>query len=96
MRDPKVSDPKASDAEIYGDNEVTEYTHTRTPRWLIWLYIIMPIWAIVWLLLTWNGQLTWLDKNHWFALEQAANTTYPFETPEGLDPADDTPYIHPL
>ncbi len=83
------------EGEIYGDDEVIEYTNTKIPKWLWIFYIGMPLWAILWFWLYWDGSEGLLDRGHWRALEEAAHTTYPFEESQGPDPALDTPYIHP-
>lgn len=47
------------------------------PRWLKWVYIILPIWGLFAFYLYWNGSYGWLDRGYWQQLQQAANTTYP-------------------
>lgn len=71
----------------YSDGEIEEFKATPVPKFLKWVYLILPIWGIVWFWLYWDGSAGWLDKGHWFQLEKAANTTYPFESKEGPDPA---------
>jgi len=71
----------------YSDGEIEEYKGTKVPRFLLFVYLILPIWGIIWFALYWNGATGWIDPGHWFALEKAANTTFPLETQEGPDPA---------
>ena len=58
--------------------EVPPSYEKKVPRWLMWTYIILPIWGIFALYLYWNGSVGWLDRGHWQQLQEAANTTYPF------------------
>jgi hypothetical protein len=83
MRSSKKSDPVIH----YADGEIEEFEGTPVPRFLKWVYLILPIWGIIWFWLYWDGSSGWLDKGTWFKLEEAANTTFPFEPKEGADPA---------
>lgn len=88
--------------EDYAGHEVYEYLDTPVPTWLKWVYVIMPIWGIIWFAFLWDGSTGWMDRGHWEQLEAAANTRMvknPFEpTPKGtygdepptqaLDPKD--------
>jgi len=65
-----------SEMELYGDGSIKS-ADAKVPRWLIWVYILLPIWGVVWTVLYWNGAHGWIDKGYWFELEKAANTTYP-------------------
>ncbi|GAB4226641.1 MAG: hypothetical protein Tsb0021_02830 [Chlamydiales bacterium] len=51
----------------------------KVPRWLIWVYVLLPIWGIITLAIYWNGNRGgWLDRGYWEQLQRSANTTYPF------------------
>lgn len=71
----------------YSDGEIEEFKGTRVPRFLLFVYCILPIWGVFWFIFFWDGSSGWLDRGHWSQLEQAANTTAPFETNQGPDPA---------
>ena len=60
----------------YGDTGI-QSAHAPLPKWLKWLYVILPIWGIFWFYLYWNGSYGWLNRDHWFELQKAANTTFP-------------------
>jgi hypothetical protein len=62
--------------EYYDDPGISTKT-TKVPRWLIWVYILLPIWGLYWLISFWNGSQGWLDRGHWQQLQRAANTTFP-------------------
>lgn len=60
--------------EVFGDNEVREYAHTKVPKFLLGVYVILPIWGITWWLLFWDGSTGWFDRGYWNELESAAKT----------------------
>lgn len=63
--------------EEYGDDNIAS-GNAKIPRWLVWSYILLPIWGILWFFLFWNGStVAWFDRGYWFELQQAANTTFP-------------------
>jgi hypothetical protein len=66
------------DIEYYGDQTIAS-KDAKVPRWLKWSYPIIILWGFVWLFLYWNGAHGWIDRGYWYQLEQAANTTIPFE-----------------
>lgn len=72
-----TDDDKTHELDFYEGGTITS-DHNRVPTWLKWVYIIMPIWGIIWLFLYWNGLSGWLDRGYWIQLEKAANTTYPY------------------
>lgn len=61
------------------EEEVPKSGHAPVPRWLIVNYIFWPIFGLVWFYLFWNGSYGWLDRGYWKELQEAANTTIPFE-----------------
>lgn len=61
--------------DIYADGSIKSADAT-VPLWLKCVYIIMPIWGIIWFILYWNGSSGWLDRGYWGELQKAANTTY--------------------
>lgn len=60
----------------YGDTGITS-AHAPIPKWIIWLIPTLFLWGLLWFFLFWNGSWGWLDRGHWFKLQQAANTTFP-------------------
>jgi len=74
-----MTNKKDDHIDVYGDHEVTEYTDKPIPTFLKWVYVLLPIWGIVWFFLYWNGSHGILDRGHWQDLEQAANTRAPYE-----------------
>lgn len=65
------------EVETYGDTGITS-AHAPIPRWLMWSYLLLPIWGFIWLALYWNGSWGWLDRGFWEQLQKASNTTYPY------------------
>lgn len=63
--------------ELYGDPRIAS-ADAPVPTWLKWLYVILPIWGIITGAMYWNGSWGWADPGHWYELQTAANTTYPF------------------
>lgn len=59
------------------DYEVPESYENRIPRWLLWTYILLPIWGIFTGVYYFNGSAGWLDRGYWKQLQIAANTTFP-------------------
>ncbi len=56
--------------------------HAPVPRWLLVLYAVTLSWGLLWLILFWNGSaVPWFDRGAWWALQHAANTTYPWTAP---------------
>lgn len=89
--------PKNDDDELefYADGAVSS-ADARVPHWLKWIYVIMPIWGIIWFYLFWNGSWGWFDRGYWSELQRAANTTYPYNNVDssaknGVDEADHRP-----
>lgn len=58
----------------YGDNEVQEYHDTPIPKFLLAVYMILPIWGVMWWALYWNGSQGFLDRGYWSDLEEVAGT----------------------
>lgn len=70
------------DVEFYYDSgEMPPSKHTKVPRWLIWVYIILPIWGIFTMAYYFKGSHGYLDRGYWQELQHAANTTQPFGPP---------------
>jgi hypothetical protein len=79
MNDPKThTEAHHEELDLYGDGSIKS-GHAPFPRWLKWVYVIMPLWGLVWFYFFWNGSYGWLDKGYWSELQQSANTTYPFK-----------------
>lgn len=53
--------------------------HAPVPKWLICVYIVLPIWGIIAFALYWNGSHGWLDRGYWQQLQHVSNTTYPLK-----------------
>jgi hypothetical protein len=64
--------------KFYGDPEIASYD-AKVPKFLIWVYILLPIWGILALYVFWNGSFGWFDRGYWHELQIAANTTFPIE-----------------
>lgn len=62
--------------EYYGDPGIASKEGT-VPKWLIWVYVTLPIWGILTFCLYWNGSYGWLDRGYWQQLQTAANTKFP-------------------
>lgn len=60
---------------------------TPIPRWLLWSYLLLPIWGIITLFLFWNGSWGWLDRGYWQQLQQAADTTFVEQKKEVQSPS---------
>lgn len=59
------------------DEEVPKSLDRKIPKFLIWTYILLPIWGIFWYYLFWNGSQGFLDKgDYWQKLQEVANTTF--------------------
>lgn len=73
------------EVEEYGDEYIRSYD-AKVPKFLIWTYILLPIWGIVTLYVFWNGSIGWFDRGAWQQLQIAANTTFPTENHDALPP----------
>lgn len=60
--------------DTYGDNEVTEYSNTKVPTFLKFVYVILPIWGIWWWYAYWDGSDGWLDRGYWKELQTQSRT----------------------
>ena len=69
--------------EEYGDPRISSFD-AKVPKWLIWCYILLPIWGIYAFTTYWNGATGWLDRGYWHQLQIAANTTFPHENQNDL------------
>ncbi|MCB1111587.1 MAG: hypothetical protein H7A37_04050 [Chlamydiales bacterium] len=75
--------------DIYADGAVTS-KDAKVPHWLKWIYILCPIWGVIWLVLFWNGSTdNWFDRGHWGALQKAASTVYPYNEPDRPTPSQE-------
>jgi len=71
----KTSDD--DDLDIYADGSITS-ADAKVPRWLKWVYVVLPIWGVLWFFMYCNGSSGWLDRGYWGELQKAANTTTPY------------------
>ncbi len=71
--------------EIYSDDPKIASKDAPVPRWLKFVYAILPIWGVITFYIFCNGTHGWLDSGHWNQLQKAALTTFPTETIEGLE-----------
>lgn len=78
MSDTNEIHDKENELELYGDDRISSYD-AKIPKFLIWSYIVLPIWGIVSFMLFWNGSFGWFDRGYWQQLQIAANTTFPTE-----------------
>ncbi len=62
--------------EEYGDQYITS-KDAKVPRWLIWIFVILPFLGGIYLYAYWNGSAGWLDRGNWHELQIAAITTFP-------------------
>lgn len=62
--------------EEYGDEGIRS-DDAKIPRFLVWTYILLPIWGIITLYIFWDGSIGWFDRGAWQQLQIAANTTFP-------------------
>lgn len=65
--------------ELYGDPKIASFEGKKIPRFLVWTYILLPIWGIFQFYYFWNGSTGWFDRGYWHELQIAANTTFPVE-----------------
>lgn len=72
--------------DLYADGSIVS-ADAKVPHWLKWVYIIMPIWGLIWFYLYWNGSEGWLDRGYWGELQKAANTTTPYINVDELPPS---------
>lgn len=71
-----AEDPKNEHLEFYADGIASK--DEKVPGWLIFTYVMLPIWGIIWFYMFWNGSMVpWFDRGYWYELQQAANTTFP-------------------
>jgi hypothetical protein len=49
------------------------------PRWLITVYIVLPLLGLITWYYFWNGSTGWFDRGYWQELQEAANTTFPHQ-----------------
>lgn len=77
----RVEDPHhPGEVELYGDPGIATYD-AKVPWFLIFVYIILPIWGIFAWYYFWNGSEGWSDRGYWKELQIAANTTFPEDNP---------------
>jgi len=75
------------DVDEYAGGDLLEHSKTPIPKWLKWSYWILPVVGLIWLWYFWGGSRGWLDRGHWYGLEEAARTTFPLEEVTPSDPA---------
>lgn len=68
--------PQKLTAGDFAHHEIQEYKDPKVPRWLMLLYILLPIWGIYTMWVYWDGSQGWLDRGYWEELQAAANTTH--------------------
>lgn len=61
--------------DVYGDNEITELVGTKVPHFLKLVYLLLPLWGIIWWLYYWDGSDGFLDRGYWKQLQAQARTT---------------------
>lgn len=84
--DPKDVDKKEISDHLdvihYSGGEVAELEGTKVPKFLFFVYLVLPFWGIFWFYMYWNGSNGWLDRGYWSQLQNAANTQ--LESPKDL------------
>lgn len=72
--------PKNVDTiEYYSDDPDIASYDAKVPSFLIFTYLVLPIWGIAMLYVYWNGSIGVLERGSWHQLQVAANTTLPYE-----------------
>lgn len=61
------------------NEEIPESEERKIPKFLHITFWILVIWGIGAFIMYWNGSQGFLDRGYWRKLQQAANTTFPFE-----------------
>lgn len=64
------------------DEEAPASEEHKISKFLYISYIVVFVWGIWALFAYWNGSHGWLDRGYWQQLQEAANTTFPFEKKE--------------
>ncbi len=64
------------------EDEIPVSEDRKVPRFLYITYILLIIGGIWGFFAYWNGSQGWLDRGFWKQLQQAADTTYPYEHKE--------------
>lgn len=77
-KDPNEDPHFPDEIELYGDPGIASYD-AKVPKFLLWVYLILPIWGLVNFYYFWNGSTGWFDRGYWHELQIAANTTFPIE-----------------
>ena len=62
--------------------DIPESEEKKIPKFLYVAYIVVFAWGIWAFIMYWNGSHGWLDRGYWQKLQQAADTTFPFEQKE--------------
>lgn len=63
------------------NDEVPQSDENKVPRFLKVIYLIVLIWGIWGFVAYWNGASGFFKRPVWNRLQEAADTTYPFEKP---------------
>lgn len=71
-------DNEEHELEIYAEPEIAS-GHAKVPKFLLFTYIVLPVWGLISMYYYWNGSAGWLDRGYWKQLQIAANTTFPIE-----------------
>jgi hypothetical protein len=71
-------DHASEELELYGDPGIASLD-AKVPKFLLWTYLLLPIWGLVTFYFFWNGSIGWFDRGYWRQLQIAANTTFPVE-----------------
>lgn len=61
------------------DGEIPHTEDHKVPKFLYFTYLIVFIGGFWGLIAYWNGSHGWLDRGYWQQLQEAAQTTFPYE-----------------
>lgn len=70
-----MSNSEGHEFEFYSDEGISS-ADARFPRWLMFTYVVLPVWGFCTLFYYFNGSHGWLDPSYWNQLQKAALTTY--------------------
>jgi hypothetical protein len=79
-----MTNPKIDKEDLL---EVPKSFENPIPKFLLIVYVVLPIWGIYWLYSYWDGSHGALDRGHWHELQVKANTTI-YEKNRSIDESE--------